>query len=408
VNTTLSLHLLRTLPPSLVNRDRTGQTKTIRIGGELRVRVSSQAIKRAMRLHFATSNLVNEENLSLRTRGLPRLLTGELARRGHADAEQIALQTVWGMGLLDRDPKNSGKKQSTVTLFIGNSEVAAIADAVEAAMAADPQLRTSLWAADKILPSPDAASEPQAKKDLKAECPADWKAAGVTARRALDPSRAVDVALFGRFLAEDRNIDVTAALSVAHGISVDAMEVTQDFFTAVDDLAAADEESGGGFAFGDTTPLTAPIMYEHTTCNINTLSANLGGDVALIETAVRAWVDAALRAVPMAKNSGTAHHTLPSLVVAMSLTGQPSSLAKAFTEPVERHHQTGVLTAAAQRLASQYQADTAAYGKGGLRSIYHLHAIPGLDPAMFADACFGEQVDAATLADRLTAQALTA
>jgi CRISPR system Cascade subunit CasC len=403
MSTTLALHILRPLPPSLTNRDRSNQTKTIRVGGAIRVRVSSQAIKRAMRLHFAATGSVAPENLSQRTRGLPRLLTAELGRRGHDNAEQIALHTVWGMGLLDRDPKNAPKRQSTVALFIGNSEVAAIADAVEANL--DAELAKHMWEVERVLPTETA--EPQAKKDLKAECPAPWLAAGAAARRALDPSRSIDIALYGRFLAEDRDIDVTAAVAVAHAIGVDEMELTQDFFTAVDDLALA-EDAGSGFAYGDTTPLTAPVLYEHTTLNVGVLASNLAGDAQLIETAVRAWVDAALRSVPMAKNSGTAHHTLPAMVVALSTRNQPSSLAKAFSHPVERGHRIGVLEAAALRLAAQYAADTTAYGTTGLRSIYHMHTLVGVDTASFTDAGLGELVSADTLADRLTAQALTA
>src|SRR3984957_6397236 len=45
----LQLHLLTTYPPSNPNRDDLGRPKTAMIGGALRQRISSQAIKRALR-----------------------------------------------------------------------------------------------------------------------------------------------------------------------------------------------------------------------------------------------------------------------------------------------------------------------------------------------------------------------
>src|SRR5271154_4685140 len=45
----LQLHLLTTYPPSNPNRDDLGRPKTAIIGGRMRQRLSSQAIKRALR-----------------------------------------------------------------------------------------------------------------------------------------------------------------------------------------------------------------------------------------------------------------------------------------------------------------------------------------------------------------------
>ncbi|MCE1713900.1 type I-E CRISPR-associated protein Cas7/Cse4/CasC, partial [Enterobacter hormaechei] len=47
---------------------------------------------------------------------------------------------------------------------------------------------------------------------------------------------AVDIALFGRMLASSPAYGVEAACQVAHAISVHAVTVENDYFTAVDDL----------------------------------------------------------------------------------------------------------------------------------------------------------------------------
>ena len=45
----LQLHLLTFYPPSNLNRDDTGRPKTATVGGAPRLRISSQAMKRAWR-----------------------------------------------------------------------------------------------------------------------------------------------------------------------------------------------------------------------------------------------------------------------------------------------------------------------------------------------------------------------
>lgn len=51
----VDIHVLQTLPPSNPNRDDTGAPKTAMFGGVRRMRISSQAIKRAVRKDFENS-----------------------------------------------------------------------------------------------------------------------------------------------------------------------------------------------------------------------------------------------------------------------------------------------------------------------------------------------------------------
>ena len=48
----IDIHVLQTLPPSNPNRDDTGAPKSATFGGVSRMRISSQAIKRATRQDF--------------------------------------------------------------------------------------------------------------------------------------------------------------------------------------------------------------------------------------------------------------------------------------------------------------------------------------------------------------------
>src|SRR5215469_7251830 len=77
----IDLHILQAYPPSLLNRDDTGQPKTAIFGGVVRTRVSSQSLRRAQRLYAEENNLIPEANLARRTRHLPNLLAKQLVAR---------------------------------------------------------------------------------------------------------------------------------------------------------------------------------------------------------------------------------------------------------------------------------------------------------------------------------------
>ena len=61
---------------------------------------------------------------------------------------------------------------------------------------------------------------------------------------------AVDIAMFGRMLADQPTYNVEAACQVAHAFGVSETIVEDDFFTAVDDLRAASEDAGAGATEG--------------------------------------------------------------------------------------------------------------------------------------------------------------
>ena len=51
----------------------------------------------------------------------------------------------------------------------------------------------------------------------------------------------VDIALFGRMMADNTSLNIDAASQVAHAISTHATNMEMDFYTAVDDLLPSGE-----------------------------------------------------------------------------------------------------------------------------------------------------------------------
>ena len=63
-----------------------------------------------------------------------------------------------------------------------------------------------------------------------------------TVKKIFKEAHAVDIALFGRMVADDTDLNVDAACQVAHAISTHAAENEYDFFTAVDNDKSRSEE----------------------------------------------------------------------------------------------------------------------------------------------------------------------
>lgn len=306
----LSLHALHAVPASLLNRDDMGATKTIPFGGTTRVRVASQSWKRAMRLWLREST-IDGGGFGLRTGRLPHLTADVLATEYARDRDvaPVKVAAVFAALGLKQDQKTGDTR---VLTFVSDDAPAALAAAVD-----------KHW---------DAISDDGAPTE-----------AVQAAAAAFDPGNAVDIALFGRFLAElpDRG-RIDGAAEVAHPFSVDAARITPDFFTAVDDATTTGEPASANLGVVD---VSAPVLYRHAALNRDQLTGNLA-DTGLVEATQEAFVDAFINSVPAAKRGSTAATTLPAFVLGIT-SDRDTSLADAFAAAVTSDD---VLNAATGRL----------------------------------------------------------
>ncbi|MCV5366716.1 type I-E CRISPR-associated protein Cas7/Cse4/CasC, partial [Escherichia coli] len=77
----------------------------------------------------------------------------------------------------------------------------------------------------------------------------------------------------------------------AHAFGVSETIVENDFFTAVDDLRLASEDSGAGHV--DETGFGSALFYTYICIDKDLLVKNLGGDEALANQTLRAFTEAA-------------------------------------------------------------------------------------------------------------------
>lgn len=305
----LDLHIVQSFAPSNLNRDDTGAPKDCDFGGVRRARISSQSLKRAMRRAFAEQSLVPAELRATRTKRVVDQVAGAIVARGRPEEEaaRLAAAVIEAGGIKVTDGEVGA------LLFVGADEVARLAG-----IAVDH--------ADELAAATTPAESGTGKRRAAA-APAGLKKAVIDA---LSSPRAVDIALFGRFVAELPEGTVDAAAQVAHAISTHRVDLDFDYFTAMDDLATAAET---GAAMVDTVEFNAATYYRYATLDIGALEDRLG-DPAVTALALDAFVRAAITAEPTGKQNSFAAHNPPSYVLAVVRDHGAWSLANAFLDPV--------------------------------------------------------------------------
>lgn len=153
-------------------------------------------------------------------------------------------------------------------------------------------------------------------------------------------TKAVDVALFGRMIAEikDGAMTVDAACQVAHAISTHRVAMESDYFTAVEELKEIAEKQGAGQDAGagmiGTVDFNSACFYRYAAIDLHQLIENLDGERDIAKKAAEGFLGAFVHAVPTGKQNSFAAHNRPSLVYATVRTGSPVSLANAFVKPI--------------------------------------------------------------------------
>jgi len=293
MSTFIQLHLLTSYPPANLNRDDLGRPKTARMGGVDRLRVSSQSLKRTWR----TSELFEEAvagHVGTRTKRIGvkvfnRLIDGGIKEK---KAKEWARSIAGVFGELKKD-----SVEIEQLAHIGPEEEKGVDDLVQ------------------TLAQENRAPEEKELELLRAT------------------PNAVDIAMFGRMLAAKPKYNVEAACQVSHAVTVHAVTVEDDYFTAVDDLSE-DKEDMGAAHIGETG-FAAGLFYSYVCINRDLLVENLGGNEQLADKAIAALTEAAAKVSPQGKQNSFASRAYASYVLAEKGPQQPRSLSVAFLKPVQ-------------------------------------------------------------------------
>jgi CRISPR system Cascade subunit CasC len=168
---------------------------------------------------------------------------------------------------------------------------------------------------------------------------------------------AVDIAMFGRMLADNADFNREASVQVAHAVTTHKVAIEDDFYTAVDDLKAPSEDAGAGFmgelGFG------SGIFYLYVCIDKALLVKNLGGDVALAAQGLAALTESLATVSPTGKQASFASRSRASFILAEKGDQQPRTLASAFVRPVNGED---ILAGSIKKLRETREAMDKVYG----------------------------------------------
>ncbi len=296
----IQLHVLTSYPPSNLNRDDTGRPKTAVVGDSMRLRISSQSLKRAWR----TSDIF------------------ESSLKGHIGTRTKEIGIGIYQALIEKgvSEKNSREWTKTIVSKFGK-------------LKSDKKTENNedLHVEQLVHFSPD---EEKAIEQLVAKLIASGTAPTEEDLNLLRKNHsAVDIAMFGRMLASSPAFNTEAAVQVAHAITVHKAAVEDDYFIAVDDLNNGEVDRGaahiGEAGFG------AGVFYLYLCINRELLKQNLGGDEALTQQALNALINAVTKVSPTGKQNSFGSRAYAGYVLAEKGDQQPRSLAQAFLKPVK-------------------------------------------------------------------------
>ena len=347
----IELHLIQNFAPSNLNRDDTGNPKDTDFGGVRRARISSQAIKRAIRQESIFSDMTKAP-LGKRTKEMAKPIKKRLIalEKDPELSETIALAYAGAYVTKKKDRNNGINKylgnieegKTTVLTFVTEEEFDIVA-----------QLLIENW--DEVVSEvTDRGS----------------KILGKLVKALIDSTKgrtsAPDIALYGRMLASDPATNINAACQVAHAISTHRVNMDMDFFTAVDDLQS--EEETGSSHMG-VTAFNSACFYRYARIDFKLLVKNLDGNEELALKTVKGFLRSALRAIPTGKQNSFAAQNPPSFALAVTRKdGMSWSLANAFEKPVRTAHEGGFVKNSIEAADKYWAKLSKIYGDEGIET----------------------------------------
>ncbi|AXQ78445.1 type I-E CRISPR-associated protein Cas7/Cse4/CasC [Streptococcus chenjunshii] len=325
----LDIHAIQTLPPSNINRDDTGSPKTAQYGGVRRARVSSQSWKRAMRKYFEDNN--NVKNIGVRTLRIVDSIANNVVEISNNinfdDAQRLTIE------LLNRIKNKKGDKIFSVDndykisalFFMSESQSRRLAEIILDRNFAE------------ICVEYDGVSN-KVKEDKDYKKTSEYKEINnkynnkiKEVKQILQDCLSLDIALFGRMLANDPSLNEDASSQVAHAISTHAVQTEFDFYTAVDDLAP-DDNAGAGML--GTIEFNSSTLYRYANVAVHDLMKQLGDKESLVNS-LSLFIEAFVKSLPTGKVTSFANQTLPQALVVTLRNDRPVSLVSAFEKPVK-------------------------------------------------------------------------
>jgi CRISPR system Cascade subunit CasC len=366
----LQIHTLTSYPAVLLNRDDAGLAKRITYGGTVRVRVSSQSLKRHWRKAEDADWSLSQIGLPMSVRSrevFEYAIEPELLKRlpGGSTEAVTAAGAALSVGLYGDKAGDVRKRQA---LLLGWRELAFLTDRLVEILTEHPTPETAAAAVNALF---------KGKMNRKALSNIRESGGALTA--------GLEAALFGRMVTSDPAANTDAAIHVAHAFTVQQQESETDYFTVVDDLKQRDENQDAGSAGIFDTELTSGLFYGYVVVDLPLLVANITGndpaawdakdlDRTVPAKVVEHLVHLIATVSPGAKKGSTAPYAWTQMMLVEAGSRQPRTLASAFERPVRSTATRSASELAEDALFERLAAFDRVYGAKEARCFIALRA----------------------------------
>lgn len=386
----LNLHVIISHSPSCLNRDDMNMQKSAMFGGVRRVRISSQSLKRAMRISDYFKDYLGAP--SVRSRNLELLKQKFVDELKNDFDEAIVRETIDRFAMTSVAAQENDTEEATET----DED-----DAVEETGQASKKIACAPWvvdeiralcgilagiklSADELKKAEDTFTKQKGKKKkalkeikddmLNKKIDKAVKEKAEAVKYACASAR--DIALYGRMATSGLMTTIDGAVSVAHSITTHAVDADIDWFTAVDDLVPL------GSAHLDTQEFSSGVFYRYASINLKQLQMNLGliQDMKAEETTESRKKALEISAhllhllatvVPSAKQRSFAAFN-PADLVMVSFSDIPISAANAFERPVDFERPGGYLQPSIKAFDDYISRVYAGYGFDDNKAVFSL------------------------------------
>lgn len=358
----LQLHVVKSHAASNLNRDDLGRPKEMSFGGVSRLRLSSQSLKRAMRMGEVFDSFREHAHGAygatkmIRTTKIETLLSDALLSRGLAADQAMEGAKAVSATLNKKSQDDEDKKKKKP-----------LAKAKKEQSGDDPEESDEEEKSDDLLAvKSQLMAISQAEIDLLADHLAavqdksskDWAKKSIDTLKALQKSRKVramrgdlspEMQLFGRMVTSDLFSNVDSYLQVAHAFTVHEVVTERDYWTGVDDYKESLGEAGSGMI--DVRRFGAGVFYQYACIDIDGLKANIkaahseldeNAALALTRDLVNAFVLSFIGQNPTGYQNSFASHAMPEFVLAEIGGTFPHSGGAAFEVPVQAKEKDAV------------------------------------------------------------------
>ena len=372
---TIEFHIIQTYNASNPNRDANGDPKTVTVGGVKRARISSQSLKRAMRDKFSENANVGLFSVGKRTKmrvQLEKRLVGMNDENGkpiNASEASVLANLAWNLYSgkdanlkksdeveVDEDSGESeAKNDDNAMMFVDQNSVENVVKWV----ASNSSRLKNTKKPKNTKGKGKEKSHPDKLVEIPKEDSKDFQKMQKEFLTMLLEFEAIDIALFGRMTASQRQGTVEGSCLVAHAFSTHRLVAEFDFFTAVDDFAGIEDDKVGML---DSKGFNASTMYRNLVVDVVQLEKNLDADHDKTETAIRAFVKAMVDSYPKALRNSHGEPPRPQAIIALIRdSNRTANLGDAFLRPIQSEGARNVAEISVEQLAKCYESTTRAY-----------------------------------------------